>query len=203
MVSEPTLYQDYVIHIVHPQFTGHVTWEGRRAESPANALPITLTLRHGHQRLYLLHLTTDANGNFSVNGNTCPMAPTPGASRGRSTSRPAGLCRLYPRPSTSVEMGLQPAGDANNDNLVDITDFGILYASFGTIRPRADFNGDQVVDITDFALLRGNFGHLGNRPACPAQAAAGAPCWNCVRKATPRPTAARCMWATASRSNSG
>ena len=67
-------------------------------------------------------------------------------------------------------MGLQPAGDANSDNLVDITDFGILHFAFGHMfpdplfDPRVDWSGDQLIDIVDFALLRGNFGQVGNRP---------------------------------------
>ena len=66
-------------------------------------------------------------------------------------------------------MGVQLVGDANNDNLVDISDFGILYGTFGRacgdsgFDARADFNGDCVDDIVDFVLLRGNFGQPGNR----------------------------------------
>ena len=64
-------------------------------------------------------------------------------------------------------MGLQPAGDVNNDNLVDISDFSLLRATFGKscgdggYDGRADFTGDCLVDISDFSLLRGNFGQAG------------------------------------------
>ena len=58
----------------------------------------------------------------------------------------------------------------NNDNLVDITDFSLLRATFGKgcgdpgYDGRADFTGDCLVDITDFSLLRGNFGQVGAPP---------------------------------------
>ncbi len=47
-VSGPSLYQDYVVHVVHATFTGHVFWEGRPAQpNPLQSLPITLTLTLG------------------------------------------------------------------------------------------------------------------------------------------------------------
>ena len=60
-------------------------------------------------------------------------------------------------------------GDANNDNSVDSTDFGILIGAYGSeadipnsgYDPTADFNGDGVVDSTDFGLLIGNFNSVG------------------------------------------
>ena len=65
---------------------------------------------------------------------------------------------------TTVTLRL-PAGDANNDNIVDSTDFGLLVGAYNTdisipgggYDPKADFNCDGVVDSTDFALLIGNF----------------------------------------------
>ena len=62
-----------------------------------------------------------------------------------------------------------PAGDANNDNSVDSSDFGVLIGAFGSdasvpgsgYDPTADFNGDGVVDSTDFGLLIGEFNNSG------------------------------------------
>lgn len=62
-----------------------------------------------------------------------------------------------------------PAGDANSDNSVDSSDFGILIGAFNTAAalpgsgydPTADFNSDGVVDSTDFGLLIGNYGSVG------------------------------------------
>ena len=60
-------------------------------------------------------------------------------------------------------------GDANNDNSVDSSDFGIFIGAFNTERSIAgsgydssvDFNGDGFVDSTDFLLLLGNFNQAG------------------------------------------
>jgi uncharacterized repeat protein (TIGR03803 family) len=59
-------------------------------------------------------------------------------------------------------------GDANGDNVVDINDFSILAAAFGSDasmsnwNTNADFNCDGVVDIQDFSLLAANFGMVGD-----------------------------------------
>ncbi|MEO8287324.1 MAG: right-handed parallel beta-helix repeat-containing protein [Chloroflexota bacterium] len=170
VVSDRTFYNDYVINIVHAVFTGHVFWEGRQAlypqPDPHNALPITLTLIQGANTYNFPGLTTDASGNFSVNVDNLPNGTYTWRVKGPQYLSTSGTVVLSHAINTTVEMGLQSVGDANNDNLVDVTDFGILYGTFGNYNdPRADFNGDMIVDVTDFSLLRGNFGHLGNRPA--------------------------------------
>jgi len=59
------------------------------------------------------------------------------------------------------------AGDANDDNLVNITDFSLLATSFGKtigtigFDSRTDFNADGIVNISDFSLLATNFGQIG------------------------------------------
>jgi hypothetical protein len=79
--------------------------------------------------------------------------------------RPAGL--------THQEMGLMRAGDADDNNVVNATDFSILKNTFGkgpgdpSYDPRADFNNDNVVNSTDFNLMRGNFGSGGAPPIRP------------------------------------
>jgi hypothetical protein len=64
-------------------------------------------------------------------------------------------------------MGLLRAGDVNNDNVVNSTDFTLLKSAFGksgcpSPQPgydnRADFTGDCVINSVDFSLLKGNFG---------------------------------------------
>jgi hypothetical protein len=70
-------------------------------------------------------------------------------------------------------MGLQRAGDCNNDNVVNAVDFTILKGTFGKsvgqpgYDDRADFNGDQVVNASDFSLQRANFGIAGAPPIGP------------------------------------
>jgi hypothetical protein len=51
-------------------------------------------------------------------------------------------------------------GDANGDGLVNLADFGILRANFGTgsLFSQGDFNRDGIVNLADFGILRANFG---------------------------------------------
>ncbi|MFI5379584.1 MAG: dockerin type I domain-containing protein [Tepidisphaerales bacterium] len=58
------------------------------------------------------------------------------------------------------QLGLIP-GDLNFDGVVNIQDFAILSANFGTANNHwsaGDLNGDGVVNIQDFAILSANFG---------------------------------------------
>jgi hypothetical protein len=70
-------------------------------------------------------------------------------------------------PATEVNL-LLLAGDVNGDNTVDLVDFGLLAASFGSVEgdssynPSCDFSGDGVVDLSDFAYLSSNFLHSGD-----------------------------------------
>lgn len=70
---------------------------------------------------------------------------------------------------TSTELR---AGDANDDNQVDLADFGLLGSNFGSSgfavnSPgwSADFNGDGIVNLADFGLLQSNFGETGLGPS--------------------------------------
>ena len=62
------------------------------------------------------------------------------------------------------------AGDANEDNRIDLADYGVLVRYFGVSSSNqaswpgaiaADFNGDNVVDMEDFFLFAQNFGEVG------------------------------------------
>ena len=63
-----------------------------------------------------------------------------------------------------------PAGDANGDNSVDSSDFGLLIGAFNSdaaisgsgYDATADFNFDGVVDSSDFGLLIGEFNNDGD-----------------------------------------
>lgn len=69
---------------------------------------------------------------------------------------------------SNVAVTLLP-GDANNDNSVDSTDFGLLIGAYNTMAsvpnsgydPTVDFNGDGSVDSTDFGILIGNYNMQG------------------------------------------
>mgnify|MGYP000020256006 CR=1 FL=1 len=57
--------------------------------------------------------------------------------------------------------------DVNNDNVVNIFDFGILSGTFGLSSgqvgydSKADLDGNLSINIFDFGLLSGNFGQTG------------------------------------------
>ena len=73
-------------------------------------------------------------------------------------------------PAVSALTAVLPAGDANNDNSVDSSDFGVLIGAFNTdasvpgsgYDATADFNCDGLVDSSDFGLLIGNYNQQGD-----------------------------------------
>ena len=77
-------------------------------------------------------------------------------------------------------------GDANVDDSVNLTDFNVLAANFGSTNAdwrRADFDGDGVVNLSDFNLLAAHFGQ---------QASAGGPTpadWAALGATVPEPAA--------------
>ena len=69
----------------------------------------------------------------------------------------------------SSVMATLPAGDANDDNSCDATDFGFFVSAYNSSAsvpgsgydPTCDFNGDGNVDPTDFGLLVGSYNTAG------------------------------------------
>ena len=76
-----------------------------------------------------------------------------------------------------------PAGDANDDNLINLADFGVLVRHFGdtpaspdwSAGRKADFDGDSQVGFDDFLLLADNFGRIGMQVSVAARPAAASP----------------------------
>jgi hypothetical protein len=154
-----------------PVLVGHVTWQGRPAQPhAANQLPITLTLRLGATTTSFPNLQTDAGGVFTVPVTTLPTGVYTWWAKGPGWLATSGTVTLSGASVTPQELGLQPAGDVNNDNVVDVVDFSLLRMTFGKTCAdtgydgRADWTGDCVVDISDFTLLRNNFGQNGAAP---------------------------------------
>jgi titin len=146
----------------------HLTWQGRPAQpNAANQLPITLTLKLGSTYYQYPNQQTDAGGTFSVPVTALPNGTYTWWAKGPRWLATGGTVTLSGAPTTTVELGLQRAGDLDNNNLVDVTDFSLTRATFGKTcgdsgyDGRADWTGDCLVDISDFALLRGNFGLVG------------------------------------------
>jgi hypothetical protein len=61
----------------------------------------------------------------------------------------------------SILLHAQIPGDANEDNIVDVGDLGILAANYGQSGKtwsQGDFNGDGTVDVGDLGILAANYG---------------------------------------------
>jgi hypothetical protein len=71
--------------------------------------------------------------------------------------------------TTNQEMGTLRGGDANNNNVVNTTDFNLLKANFNipNSNPFADFNRDGVVNTTDFNIIKSNFNLPAGLLTCP------------------------------------
>ena len=151
-----------------PVLMGHLTWEGRPVQPhAANQQPLTLTLQMGTTVTHYPDRTTAATGVFTVPVGTLPNGVYTWWVKGPRWLASSGTVALSGAPVTQQEMGLQRAGDVDNSNLVDVSDFSLLRSTFGPVCGHlvwddwADFTGDCLVDITDFSLLRGNFGQSG------------------------------------------
>ena len=67
------------------------------------------------------------------------------------------------------------AGDANGDGRVNLNDFQLLRANFGTgtRRDQGDLNNDKLVNVADFGILRTNFGRTSAAVPEPSSLALG------------------------------
>ena len=67
-------------------------------------------------------------------------------------------------PSTAIDLGTLLEGNADDSNIINITDFGLLAASYGKssgdsgYNARADFDRNGIINIADFGLLAANYG---------------------------------------------
>ncbi len=72
--------------------------------------------------------------------------------------------------SNTLNFGELGGGDANNSNIVNLTDFSILATAYGTMSgdqgydDRADFNGNTEVGLGDFSVLASNYSQTGEEP---------------------------------------
>ncbi|MFL5734729.1 MAG: FG-GAP-like repeat-containing protein, partial [Chloroflexia bacterium] len=111
---------------------GHVMWQGHGAQPNAlQVQPFTITLQSGATEVDYGYQLTDANGFFTMSLGTLP----PGV-YGWRVKGPAFLASSGTLPLAlgvnEVEMGMQRAGDINGDNSVNVVDFSLLRANFGT-----------------------------------------------------------------------
>jgi hypothetical protein len=163
-----------------PVLSVHVTWQGipqPNSRNTTETITMTLRLAGGGPANEFTGMTTDAGGYFTVPVSSLPSGTYNIRVKGpRNLSGPTDSCAttvtLSGAPVTSVDMGLQKAGDAlstgpSNFNIVNAADFTTLKATFGKsygqfgYDSRADFDNTDVVTAADFTLLKGNFGQAG------------------------------------------
>jgi hypothetical protein len=139
----------------------------------ALVISLTLRLQSGGPASEYTGMTTDASGFFTVPVGALPNGVYNWRVKDPKYLANGGTVTLAGDVVNNVEMGLMRAGDANDNNVVESTDFTILKSSFGKsvgqpgYDDRADFTGDQVVNATDFTLLKNNFGTGGATPIGP------------------------------------
>jgi hypothetical protein len=151
-----------------------VTWQGRPSQpNPLQQLPITLTLKLGTTEIGYGPTTTDASGVFTVPVGGLPPGNYSWRVKGPKYLANAGNVNLDGAPVIHVEMGLMRAGDCNDDNVVDMSDFNIMRATYGRgvghplYDERADFTGDGIVNLLDYSFLSRNFNQGGAPPLVP------------------------------------
>jgi hypothetical protein len=111
---------------------GHVVWQGLPAQpNPLQQMPVTMTLKLGATEVNFPRQLTDSSGFFTVTTNL-PPGTYNWRARGNTYLATAGTVVLTNAPFTQVEMGLQPNGDLNGDNLVNAPDFVQLKNNFGS-----------------------------------------------------------------------
>ena len=142
------------------QIIGHITWQSIPQPDQRNrGLTATLTICVGGVSNNST-VSTDASGYFTVTASL-PNGSYNWHLKGSRWLATNGTLTLSGG-TTSVEMGLQRAGDADAGNQVNTTDFVILKSAFGgSADRRADFDNDGAVTVADFTLLRSNFGSVG------------------------------------------
>jgi hypothetical protein len=108
-------------------------------------------------------MTTDDSGYFTVTVDTLPAGDYYWRVKDPKYLAASGSVTLTGATASNAEMGLQLAGDCDDNNVISATDFSVLRNTYGKTvgeigyDDRADFTGEQVVNVNDFALLRGNF----------------------------------------------
>jgi len=140
----------------------HASWEQQLEVTfyQANSLVVVLTATP----------TTDTSGRFTVTG-VPPDTYHVRVKHRLALSAQWNNVHFLAGIPVGLDFGMLPTGNASTDDQVDIVDFSLLRAAFGTPQscgttvpnplPCADFDGNGQVDIVDFSLLRSNFGRAG------------------------------------------
>lgn len=143
---------------------GTILLQSRLAPSSVMSVPVTVELYAvgGTTPLYTFAPTTDTNGVFTVTG-IAPGTYVVWVKYERHLAVREMSVVITASNTTLVTFAQQLAGDANNDNFVDIGDLSVLGPTYdkglGDVGydARADFNGDDVTDLLDLSLIGANY----------------------------------------------
>jgi hypothetical protein len=183
-VPTPTLtaspiYSPTGTPVIRALLYGHVRWQGiPQPDSRNNGLGVSLTLCNANAEDTVI-FATDESGVFSTttdlpDGSYNWQLQSQKYLSGGGTIA-GGTALVISNRFATVDAGTQPAGDANDDDVISITDFTNVKSSFGgssntcdsPFDYHADFNNDLIVNVLDFNLLKGNFGTGGAALTCP------------------------------------
>ncbi len=166
--SEVSPSWDFGYSRTSPTFTlsGTVALEGINPQAAAQSVGFTLVPVGGGTTYYLAE-NIPPTGEFTL--NNIPAGQYQVHIKGDLWLAVNALnTDLSAADYTAINVTL-PAGDANNDNSVDSTDFTALIGAFNSSAAipgsgydaKADFNCDGFVDSSDFTLLIGEFNNVG------------------------------------------
>ena len=145
---------------------GHITLEGINPSAPPQVITFETRPDSSSHPIYTQAVSVGADGVYSL----YPVQMDTGTLRIKGHKYLAANIAYDTRkaPMLNADVTLL-TGDANNDNSVDSTDFGLLIGAFNTSAAdfgsgyelSIDFNSDGFIDSTDFGLLIGNFNMVG------------------------------------------
>jgi hypothetical protein len=148
--------------------TGTITLQGRpAAPSALLVVPVQVDLYITGNATPIATFTTitNTNGQFTVTG--VPVGTYNVKVKSPQTLARVKMTQALIAGGNTINFGMLLGGDANNDNSVDLLDFGALLLSYNKspgnpgYDARADFNGDTDVDLLDFGLLLLNYNQSG------------------------------------------
>jgi len=70
--------------------------------------------------------------------------------------------RINPDSNTTIELPLLPAGDFNDDNIINTIDYSLMNAKWFNSDAIMDINGDGIVNSLDFSILNRNWNKTGD-----------------------------------------
>ncbi|MCK6576667.1 MAG: hypothetical protein L6Q98_01040 [Anaerolineae bacterium] len=166
------LWQDGGLSDPHASVIGDVALEGHGTPPDLRwVVPVRVRVvpGGGGAAIYDAYVTTDDSGRMVFSGTTPNGIPPESYLLWvkHDHTLAALIVSDLDNGNNVIDFGLLREGDANNDNVVNISDFSILASSFGTSEggatydARADFDNNQIVNISDFSLLAANFGQAG------------------------------------------